>query len=421
MNLALLFPGQGSQYIGMGANFYQEFASVRLLFEQADNVLGYNLENLCFSGNIEELTKTEYTQPALLTLSVAIFNVYMEEIGIKPRYLAGHSLGEISALTCAGGIEFSDALKIVQKRGQFMQTALPEGLGTMLSISGINQAEIETECLNCSADDEIVCVSNYNSPDQIVISGHKSAVGKVGEKLSKRGAIVTFLKVSSAFHSPLMGSAARKLASELMTYKFLQLKWPVISNVDGLPYTNPDEILERLIRQIEKPVRWQESLHYLKKQGITTAIEIGPHNVLKNLVKRNTPNINTYAYDKPKDRQTVKKLFLANQGENRQAAKVVSMCLAAAMCTRNRNWNNDEYRIGVIEPYRRIKAIYDNLQNENQESALNQIQEALEMLRLILETKKAPVAEQNERFSRILQNTGIKHLFGKFVMSQNIL
>lgn len=421
MNLALLFPGQGSQYVGMGADFYQEFASVRLIFEQASNVLGYDLANLCFNGTIEELTKTEYTQPALLTLSVAIFNVYMEEVGIAPLYLAGHSLGEISALTCAGGIDFTDAVKIVQKRGELMQAALPQDLGAMLSISGINQAEIEAECLNCSTGDQVVVVSNYNSPEQIVISGHKSAVCRVGEKLSQKGALVTFLKVSSAFHSPLMRPAAQKFASELQQYKFKKLKWPVISNVDALPYRDPEEIPVRLVSQLEKAVRWQESLNYLQNNGITHAIEIGPKTVLKNLMKRNVPQLITYAYDKPGDRKELKAVFSPGKGENRQTAEVVSRCLAAAVCTRNRNWNAAEYRTGVIEPYRRIRAIYDNLQNESKEVGFGPMQEALELLRLIFTTKKVPIVEQNERFSQIFQSTGTRHLFENFILSQNNL
>lgn len=417
MKLALLFPGQGSQYVGMGEIFYQNFSAARMVFEEANDVLKYNLRDLCFNGNIEELTKTEYTQPAILTVSVAMFRVYLEEIGIEPIYAAGHSLGEISALTCAGGLNFEDALKIVQKRGRFMQEALPQGLGTMSSISGIEKGLIESECRNCCTNGEIVVISNYNSPEQIVISGHKNTVAKVCEKLSEMGAICTFLNVSSAFHSPLMQTAAENLAMELRKYTFKEMKWPVISNVHGLPYLNASEIPDKLIRQLESPVRWQESMDYLSRQGITHAVEIGPKAILKNLMKKNVPDIITYSYDKPEDIQLMKNIFNNKEKAGNEVLKkqtVVSMCLAAAVCTRNRNWNNDQYRKGVIEPYQRIKEIYNSFINQAKEPTVAQMKDALNLLRSIFNTKKVPLKEQNERFNNIFETTGTKHIFSDF-------
>ncbi|NLW46761.1 MAG: ACP S-malonyltransferase, partial [Firmicutes bacterium] len=350
-------------------------------------------------------------------VSVAMFRVYLEEIGIEPIYAAGHSLGEISALTCAGGLKFEDALKIVQKRGRFMQEALPQGLGTMSSISGIEKGLIESECRNCCTNGEIVVISNYNSPEQIVISGHKNAVAKVCEKLSESGAMFTFLNVSSACHSPLMQSAAQNLSMELTKYTFKEMKWPVISNVDALPYIHSSEIVDKLIRQLESPVRWKESMDYISRQGITHAIEIGPKIILKNLMKKNAPEIITFSYDKPVDIQSIKNIFKNEIKAGNEVTKnqtVVAMCLAAAVCTRNRNWNNDQYRKGVIEPYQRIKEIYNSFINQAKEPTVAQMKDALNLLRSIFNTKKVPIKEQNERFINIIETTGTKQMFSDF-------
>ncbi|HBF36206.1 MAG TPA: [acyl-carrier-protein] S-malonyltransferase [Firmicutes bacterium] len=415
MNLVLLFPGQGAQYTGMGKSFCDRYASAKVTFEEANDVLGYDLQNLCFYGKIEELTQTEYAQPGLLTVSMAIFRVFMEEIGIKPIYALGHSLGEISAITCAGGLQFRDALKIVQKRGRLMQETLPDGAGTMSSISGIDKSVIEEECHRLCSEDEIVVVSNYNSPQQTIISGHRHAVAKVGQKLVANGAIVTNLNVSSAFHSPLMKPMVPDFSAELAKYSFQDLNWPVISNVDAVPYFKSSEICNRLIRQIEEPVRWQESIHYIQKQGITHAIEIGPKTVLKNLMIRNAPEIVTYSYDKSEDRLSLVKGPLRKSTQAGSAEEdiqtVVTMCLAAAVSTRNRNWNEEEFLKGVIEPYQRIRAMQSVLKKQGNKPSLSQMQEALDMLRSVLVTKKVPLNEQKERFNQIVETTGTNHLF----------
>jgi [acyl-carrier-protein] S-malonyltransferase len=415
MNLALLFPGQGSQYIGMGKIFYDNYSTARLAFEEANDVLGYNLRDLCFYGNMEELTKTEHTQPGILTVSMALFRVYMGEIGVNPIYALGHSLGEISAITCAGGIKYSDALKIVQKRGRLMQEALPYGTGTMSSIGGVKKELIVEECQRFCNEDEIVVVSNYNSPEQTIISGHKNAVAKVCEKLAKNGAIITNLNVSSAFHSPLMKTIIQDFSTELAKYPVEKLNWPVISNVDALPYCKSSEIISRLIMQIEKPVRWQESISYIQRQGITHAIEIGPKTVLKNLMITNAPTIITYSYDKSEDRQGLKKdpqmKIDKAESENNDIQTVVTMCLVAAVSTRNRNWDHEEFLKGVIEPYQKIKAMQSVLEKQGNKPSISQMREALDMLRSVFITKKVPLKEQEERFNQIVEVTDTKHLF----------
>jgi [acyl-carrier-protein] S-malonyltransferase len=417
--IGLLFPGQGSQYVSMGEYFYNNFNSAKIIFEEANDALGFNLKDLCFHGSIEEITKTENTQPAILTVSAAIYKVYLEEIGIEPLYLAGHSIGEISAITCSEGIKFSDALKMVRKRGEIMQEALPPDTGIMYSINGLNKDVIEKECRKVSNVKEVVVISNYNSPEQIVISGHKEAVNKVCKNLSGSGAVLIPLKVSSAFHSPLMHLASEKFSLELEKYTFYKMKYPVISNVDALPYTNPEDIKKKLSIQIEKPVRWSESMDFIHKQGIDTVIEIGPKTTLKNLMKKNISNILSYAYDNLEDVKSLKdrpgKNKVEPKSDHNKFQIFINMCLVNAVSTRNQNWDNNEYEKGVIESYQRIKEKLNINYNESSDSSKIQMKEALELLKTIFMTKKVPVEEQSLRFKDLLEKTGKNNDFKDFI------
>ncbi len=415
---AFLFPGQGAQYVGMGKKLCDIYTSAARTFEEADDALEFKLSKLCFEGSIEELTKTENTQPALLTASIAAFRVFMEENEIEPSCMAGHSLGEISALVCAGSMDFSDAVKIVRERGRFMQEAVPQGIGAMAAVSGIDRELIEKECSTYAGSNEVVVVSNYNSPDQIVISGHTSAVNAAGERLRKLGANIIPLKVSAPFHSPLMQPAADRLRAELYKYTYKELKYPVLSNVTAQPYTGHTSIIENLAAQIVSPVRWTESVMFLKQNGICTAVELGPKNVLKNLMKKNAPDMKTYSFDMEEDAALLKGELSENAGSagiyNPNLPTVVTRCLATAVCTRNYNWDNDEYQKGVIEPYKRIQKLQEELEKQKKQPSKEQMEDALEMLRSVFRTKKTPSEEQAERFTQIFEETGTFELFQDF-------
>lgn len=422
--IAFLFPGQGSQYVGMGKALSQDFAVAKKVFEEANDALGFDLQKLCFEGDLPELTKTENTQPAILSTSVATYRVYMQEVGLSPSFGAGHSLGELSTLACSGAIGFADAIKLVKQRGCFMQEAVALGVGAMSAISGIEQSIIEEECRKTSTAEQTVVISNYNSPDQIVISGHQAAVTEVGGKLKEKGARVIPLKVSAPFHSPLMQPAADRFKEELLKYQYQEMKWPVLSNVTAQPYGSKEKIIENLTLQLVQPVQWIASMAYLDKQGVEIAIEIGPHTVLRNLMKSNAKNIPAFSYDKTEDREAVKKMVSATEKPTPQApAKdpkytptVVTRCLAIAVCTRNRNWDNDEYQKGVVEPYRKIQQMQDELEKEEKSPTVGQMEEALEMLRSVFITKKTPIEEQVERFNQVFEETGTRQLFPSFKM-----
>lgn len=419
--VAFLFPGQGSQYIGMGKFLCDKYELARQTFIQAGEALGFNLQKLCWEGTSEELTQTENAQPALLTASVAAFRVCFQETGLRPEYSVGHSLGEITALTCAGAIQFSDAVKLVRQRGKLMQEAVALGSGAMAAVAGAEHAIIAEECRKISTPEAIVTISNYNSPQQTVISGHQDQVNQVAEVLKAKGAKVIPLKVSAPFHSPLMQPAADQFAVELQKYHFTPLQWPVLSNVTAMPYQDQTVIATNLTRQLVQPVRWVESMAYLRQQGIEVAIELGPQTVLKNLLKQNAPSIVAYSYDKEGDIIAIGQLTSGGRKEAQSSQSefqhtVVTKCIQIAVCTRNRNWDNDAYQKGVVEPYRRIQALQDQLVKEGKEPSLEQMKAALEMLRSVFSTKQVPVTEQVERFNEVFEVTGTRGLFPDFEM-----
>ena len=415
--IALLFPGQGSHYVGMGKTLYQSFAEARETFEEANQVLGFDLKRLCFEGNMDELTKTENTQPAILTASVAAYRVYMKEIGVKPDFMAGHSLGEISALCSAGALDFIDAVRIVRQRGKFMQGAVTPGIGGMAAINGAPPSIVMDVCHKVSSETEFVVVSNYNSPDQIVISGHHKPLQKAGEKLSSAGATVIPLRVSAPFHSPLMKPAADQLKLELEKYTFSQLKYPVISNVTAEPYPDQDSISDYLTKQLIHTVRWLDSMEYIIQQGVDLTVELGPQTVLRNLMKKIAPQIRGYAYDDGADSRALRTELDAIEQQPKMikgGMDFIIKCIAEAVCTKNNNHNEQDYQKGVVEPYQQIKRMKDEIEKAKRQPTAAEVSSAFEMLKRVFKTKKVPDSEQIERFNILIETTQIKGFFNDF-------
>lgn len=284
--LALVFPGQGSQTVGMLADLYSEYAVVRDTFAEASAALGYDLWALVATGPEADLNETHRTQPALLTASVAVWRLWQQQGGATPAYLAGHSLGEYSALVCAGVLTLSDAVKLVEKRGQYMQSAVPAGTGAMSAIIGLDDALIAKACEE-AAQGEVVSPVNYNSPGQVVIAGHKAAVERANELCKAAGAKRALpLPVSVPSHCALMRPAAEQLAKDLQTLPFHAPVISVVNNVDVAVATDAAAIQDALIRQLFSPVRWTETIEYLAAQGVTEVIELGAGKVLSGLIKR---------------------------------------------------------------------------------------------------------------------------------------
>jgi [acyl-carrier-protein] S-malonyltransferase len=291
--LALVFPGQGSQSVGMLAELHAEFASVRDTFAEASAALGYDLWALVANGPDTALNETHRTQPALLTASVAVYRVWLEQGGDTPAYLAGHSLGEYSALVCAGVLTLSDAVKLVEKRGQYMQLAVPAGTGAMSAIIGLDDALIAKACAE-AAQGEVVSPVNFNSPGQVVIAGNKAAVERANELCKAAGAKRALpLPVSVPSHCALMKPAADKLAEDLNSISFHTAVIPVVNNVDVVAAADAGAIKDALVRQLYSPVRWTESIEFLAAQGVDTVIELGAGKVLSGLIKRINKELNT--------------------------------------------------------------------------------------------------------------------------------
>lgn len=283
--IAFLFPGQGSQAVGMGKEFFEKYSVARQTFEEADEALGYKLSKLCFEGPEEQLRLTEITQPAILTASVAAWRV-LDEKGIKPRFVAGHSLGEYTAHVAAGTLSFTDAVRTVRNRGKYMQEAVPVGVGGMAAILGMEMQAVTTVCHD-AAESEVCEPANINSPEQIVISGHKTAVERAAKLAGERGAKkAVILPVSAPFHCSLMKPAQDRLAADLNTLIFNHPAFLLVCNVDAALVNDGEHSRDALVRQVTGSVKWEQSMRVLIEKGVQMFVELGPGRVLFGLMRQ---------------------------------------------------------------------------------------------------------------------------------------
>ena len=294
VKIAFVFPGQGSQFVGMGKDFYDHYPEARNLFEEANEILQYDISRICFNGPEDTLRLTENTQPALLIHSIMALKI-LRENGINSVLAAGHSLGEFSALVAAGALKFQDAVRLVNLRGKFMQEAVPVGIGSMAAIIGLPIEKIQELCERVSSNSNLVQPANLNSPVQTVIAGHKEAVETVSKDALTAGAKkAVVLPVSAPFHSALMKPAEIKLQKELEATEFYDLSFPVINNIEAKPIVKGNDARESLVKQVCSPVRWCETMQYIVDQKIDSVIELGSGKVLSGLMKRYNKTINCY-------------------------------------------------------------------------------------------------------------------------------
>jgi len=327
---AFLFPGQGSHYVGMAKTFFEESLIARRTFEEADEILGMHLTKLCFEGPITELNRTRNMQPALLTACTAIYRSFVAKTGIIPSFSAGHSLGEYTALVCAGAITFSDAVRMVRRRGELTQEIADQGHGAMSILDRVDPQSIGELCKEYATHNQYVAVSCFNSPNQVAISGHQEAVEKVEKAVLGTGGQSTPLIASPPMHCSLMNAVAEMLHDELQRLQIHQFRYPVLANATAEPYGPFGCVADRLSLQLCQPVRWAESIQYIAERGVTCFVEIGPKSVLGDLIASITPYAQTYSVGHIADKQE-----LYDRHTRFPFQELVSLCIGAIASTPN--------------------------------------------------------------------------------------
>ncbi|EFM11986.1 Acyl transferase [Paenibacillus curdlanolyticus YK9] len=417
-NIGMLFPGHGAQYSGM-AKKWLDYWMVPMIFEEASDSLGFDVQEFCLNGDPADLARTELAQPILLTVGYIAFRILMDEYDWKPAYLAGHSLGEFTALTCAEAIRFGDALKLVSMRGKLMKQTAEEAGGSMIALMGLTAEEIELECRRISERIGYVQISNYNSAEQCTLSGTAAALSEAASVLESKGARLIDVGVNAPYHSPLMEAVVRPLREELQRYELKLPSIEVVSNTMAREFRQVDELREAMAVQIVQPVRWYESIAYMVSQGVTEFIEAGPQSMLRNLMMVNEWDANIYAFDLRSDAELIHEMLRTDdplqEVDRNRKARLVQGCLAEAVCTENQGGNEDRYQSEVVLPYRHLKLWYQQAMKSESDIPFHRLDKALQLLQSIMDVKQVPAEEQRQRFQRILYQSGLFDRFEHFL------
>ncbi|KKS25976.1 MAG: acyltransferase [Parcubacteria group bacterium GW2011_GWA2_42_11] len=396
--IAIIFPGQGSQYVGMGKQLYRQFSIVQNTFKEANDILGYDLKKLCFEGPFNELSKIENIQPAILTASVAAFKVFMNEIGLKPDLMTGHSFGELSALVCAEAISLETALQITKIKAKAINETISHRPTAMAAVENVDLKLVEEICKSISQKKRTVVIAAVNSSRQTVISGDKALVRKAGALLANKGGKTEELFIGAAFHSPILNDAAKKVKTKIKKFRYSPLKYLVYSGITLRPYENTRDIIDNISWQLCKPILWRSLVNILYKKGIRATIEIGPRTMLIDFIKKINKQKKFFSFNKINDLEFLKKEFCLNK---EYKFDFIINCLRAAACTKNNNLNENDHKMGVVEPYNEINKLLLALEEKNLEPSNDNLSAALKMFNTVLAAKKTPAKETNDRYKEL--------------------
>lgn len=411
--VALLFPGGGTQYVGMGKELCAAFKVAARTFEHASDLLHYDLLKVCTEKDLEYISEMDISQPAIFTASVASFRVFEQEIGIKPRFALGHSLGEYAALAAAGVFSFEDALTLVQKRGRYLKEAGDEINGGMMAVNKIRRELVEQSCNEVNQmGNGRVYVSAYNSPLQHVVSGDRTTIKTLSDVLVRKGGDIAILNINTPSHCPLMMKAAQSFEKDLGVVEMRKFVFPVVSNVFAAPYQESDDIRKILTANMTQPVQWEQSISYVFKHGVTHLIDIGPQAVMKNLSLFIKEKFNAFAFDIDADVVAIREIF------GRPAfdpMTFIARCMTLAVSTRNDASDLPQYENKVVQAYERIKAIRKVVETSGAGLHNDLIRETLVQLRDILHAKNVPANTIQNKLKTLVIGTSAQEIFFDFL------
>lgn len=384
--IALLFPGQGSQYPGMGVDLASRSPAAAETFRRASESLGWDVLAACSGSSMEKLTRGDTAQAAIITVSLAYYHHLVQEMEVRPDFLAGHSLGEIAALACAGAFDLETAVRLAQWRGEIMREAAVKELGVMCAILGLPLEEVARVCSKHDRPGSRVVISNENALDQLVISGHRHAVEAACESLAALGARTRPIEVDGAFHSPLMAAAAGKFGEHLASIRPRELAIPVLSSITARPHEKATAIPFLLKRQVVETVRWRGCFDFLVHARVKVFIECGPGSVLTRLARKAGPGFEALSLDDPADQQALSAHLKMSVG----AKDFVSMCLAAAAASRNRGAPHEKFESDGVPAYRELESLRLKISGENRSPSKAEISRSLALAEIVLESKRSP-------------------------------
>jgi [acyl-carrier-protein] S-malonyltransferase len=407
--IAIVFPGQGAQYTGMGESFYKNYMICRQTYEEASEESGIDIAKLCFSDSIIKLNRIEEMQLAVVTTDVAIARAYFNEYGVPPQFCLGHSVGEYAALTCAGAVTFADTIKILKYRGKLLRDSYEKNTGVMVVVENIDKETagklIAEHNLQAS-----VFIASYNSSRQILVSGREKETEQFQEILLDANARITPLLSSPPMHSPLLQPYADDFRDFLEGIRFYPFRFPVISNLTGRPFSDPAKIPEILSKHLTNPVLWEKSVECCGKYGVNLMIEAGPKNLLINLLRDIVPNMTLLCYGQKKDRELINEEFSGDANYKKDVPEFLGRCLGIAVSTKNSNPDSARYEEGVVAPYRQLKKMQETIREAGNRLTREDMSKALKMLKQILDTKQVDIDEQKNWFTRLLDETNTYYL-----------